>query len=187
MDGIDGIAASEAVFITAGGVALTLLQGASGAGTYATVVFGAACLGFLLWNWPPARIFMGDVGSGYLGYTIAILALGAARENATQLYGWLILGGVFFVDATVTLVRRLLRGGRVCEAHRAPGYQWLARRWQGHLPVTMVVLAVNLVWLAPFAYWCVIRPGNIPWYLPLSLLPLIVLTLIAGAGRKEVC
>ena len=59
----------------------------------------------MLWNWPPAKIFIGDVGSGYLGYVIVALAVAAMRDNSVALWVWLILGGVFFVDATVTLLR----------------------------------------------------------------------------------
>ena len=70
---------------------------------------------------------MGEVGSGYLGCVIAVLALAATREDPVSLRIWLILGGVFFGDATVTLLRCLLRGERVYEAHRSHAYQWLAR------------------------------------------------------------
>lgn len=118
MDGIDGIAASEAVFVVVAGAWLTaggLVV--SDVGT-AGLMFAAACGGFLLWNWPPAKIFLGDVGSGYLGYVIAVLALAAARTSPVALWVWLILGGAFFVDATITLMRRTLRGERVYEAHR---------------------------------------------------------------------
>src|SRR5947207_2584935 len=89
------------------------------------------------------RIFMGDVGSGYLGYVIAAPALAATRENPVALWAWLILGGVFFVDATVILLRRVARGERVYQAHRSHAYQWLARRWGSHGQVTCAVLIVN--------------------------------------------
>src|SRR5438094_479119 len=129
MDGIDDIASSEPTFVAWSGAALTA-PAASGA---AAVILGATCLGFLRWNWPPARIFMGDVVSGYLGYVIAVLALASTREDPVAIWVWLILGGVFFVDPTVTLLWRLLRGERVYEAHRSHTYQWLARRCGGHL------------------------------------------------------
>ena len=83
---------------------------------------------------------MGDVGSGYLGFVISVLALAATRNDPSAVWVWLILGGVFFVDATVTLARRTARGDRVYEAHRSHAYQWLARRWGNHLPVTLGVL-----------------------------------------------
>ena len=184
MDGIDGLAASEAVFVAWGAVLVYLI------GTFSTlapvaVIFGAACLGFLLWNWPPARIFMGDVGSGYAGYVIILLALAAARENPVGLWLWLILGGVFFADATVTLLRRLLRGERVYEAHRSHAYQWLARRWGSHRKVTLAVLAVNLVWLLPCAVSAAAFPGYAALLVVVALAPLAVLAVALGAGRAE--
>jgi Fuc2NAc and GlcNAc transferase len=106
MDGIDGIAASEAIFIVCGA---TLAAAATGATTGAALVLGAASGGFLLWNWPPAKIFMGDVGSAYLGYLIGVLAVAATRDDAAAVWIWLTLGGVFFVDATATLIRRTRR------------------------------------------------------------------------------
>lgn len=186
MDGIDGIAASEAVFIACGGV-LAAVAGAGAAGIPAVcVVFGAAGVGFLLWNWPPAKIFMGDVGSGYLGFVIGVLALTAARANPSALWVWLILGAVFFVDATVTLVRRLLRGDRVYEAHRSHAYQWLARRWGSHGRVTMAVLILNVVWLLPCALLATLYPDRAVWIAACALAPVVVMAFILGSGRREI-
>ena len=185
MDGIDGIAASEAVFIVIAGAALTS-AGSSPQVAAAAVVFGCACSGFLLWNWPPARIFMGDVGSGYLGYVIGVLALWVAGENTSALWVWLILGGVFFVDATVTLFRRAARGERVFEAHRSHAYQWLARRWGSHRQVTVSVAILNGLWLLPCAAAAVRFPAYAMWITLVALLPLVALALGSGAGRSEV-
>jgi len=183
MDGIDGIAASEAVFVTGGGAILLAWLTPATAG--AAAVVAAASAGFLLWNWPPARIFMGDVGSGYLGYTIAGLGMAAGHESPPAVWVWLILGGVFFVDATVTLVRRSLRGEKVHEAHRSHAYQWLARRWRAHSPVTWSVVAINILWLMPAARLARIYPAAAGWILLGALAPLVVLVLISGAGRHE--
>jgi len=185
MDGIDGIAASEAVFVTAVGGGLALMGGISPAVASAAFIVAAASSGFLVWNWPPAKIFMGDVGSGYLGYVIAVLALASARENGVMIFVWLILGGVFFVDATVTLVRRLVRGERVYEAHRTHAYQWLSRRWCSHLRVTIVVWAINICWLLPMAWLCVKFPQLAVLFVLIALGPLIWLALLIGAGKPE--
>jgi len=185
MDGIDGIAGSEAVFIAFGGAALTLMTGGSAPVADAALLVGAACCGFVLWNWPPARIFMGDVGSGYLGYMIAVVALAATRANPTALWGWLILSGVFFVDATTTLVRRLLRGERVYQAHRSHAYQWLARRWRSHRRTTLAVLLVNVAWLMPCALLATALPRQGAAIALCALTPLVLLVLWAGAGRSE--
>ena len=186
MDGIDGIAASEAGFITGSGALLTLLEAGSPDVLAAGLMFCAACSGFLLWNWPPAKIFMGDVGSGYVGYVIAVLGLTATRANPSAIWAWLILGGAFFVDATVTLVRRLLRGERVHEAHRSHAYQWLARRWGSHRSVTVSVLMLNLLWLLPCAVLASIRPDEATWIAAGALAPVVVLAIAAGSGRREI-
>jgi glycosyltransferase WbpL len=185
MDGIDGIAAGEAVTVSWSGALLLLMMGATSAVPALSLVLGAACGGFLLWNWPPARIFMGDVGSGYLGYVIAILAIAASRESSVALVAWLILGGAFFVDATVTLLRRLARRERAHEAHRTHAYQWLARRWGSHRRVTILILAINVFWLLPCAVAASRQPRLAWWLLLLALAPLVVGALAAGAGRSE--
>jgi Fuc2NAc and GlcNAc transferase len=185
MDGIDGIAASEAIFVVCGGILLALLNEGGHPHPAIYLVFIAASCGFLLWNWPPARIFMGDVGSGFLGYVIAVLAVIDTRESALSLLVWLILGGVFFVDATVTLTRRLLRGEPLHEAHRTHVYQYLARRWSSHRSVTLAVLAVNVFWLLPMAMFAAESPALAPLFLATALAPLIILAFVVGAGVPE--
>lgn len=186
MDGIDGIAASEATFIAFAGAAITWSSSANFGLTAAELGLAGASLGFLVWNWQPAKIFMGDVGSGYLGLTIGILALAATRENPAHLLVWLILGGTFAVDATVTLLRRLGRRERLYEAHRTHAYQWLSRRWGSHRSVTLAFLAVNVLWLLPLAWYANLRPERSTWVAAIALLPLVALALVAGAGRAEV-
>jgi Fuc2NAc and GlcNAc transferase len=185
MDGIDGIAASEAIFVTSAGALLGWVFGDSEATALASAMVSAACAGFLIWNWPPAKIFMGDVGSGYLGYLIAALAMVATLGNPVSVWVWLILGGTFFVDATVTLARRTIRGERLSEAHRSHAYQWLARRWGSHLSVTVLVLAVNVFWLLPAAWLVMRKPAFAGWVVAGAFLPLVVLAAAAGAGRRE--
>jgi Fuc2NAc and GlcNAc transferase len=184
MDGIDGIAASEAVFVLGVAGVLSAMGGVSVSVSLAAWVIAAASFGFLLWNWPPARIFMGDVGSGYLGFCIAVLALASAAEQGPTFNVWLIVAGVFVVDATVTLIRRLLRRERVYQAHRSHAYQWLSRRWGRHLPVTLATIALNALWLAPFA-WLAVRRPELPWTVAAALFPLGVLALALGAGKRE--
>jgi Fuc2NAc and GlcNAc transferase len=185
MDGIDGIAASEAIFMTAGGAAIAVVIGMDGSVAAFASVLAMACLGFLAWNWPPAKIFMGDAGSGYLGYVLAVLALLAGRESVAGLLVWLILGGVFFVDATLTLARRLARGERVHQAHRTHAYQWLARRWRSHRRVTVLVCMINLLWLFPLACLAALRPGYAAWIALLALVPIAIAASISGAGQPE--
>jgi Fuc2NAc and GlcNAc transferase len=185
MDGIDGIAASEAVFIALAGAGLQWLFGGSTGVSVASLIVAMAALGFLLWNWPPARIFMGDVGSGYLGYAVAVLTVAATRDNPVALLVWLVLGGAFFCDATVTLARRLMRGERASEAHRTHAYQWQARKWGSHKRVTVALTVLNVIWLLPCALVMTYKPD---WALPMlgvALAPLALLVGVLGAGRAE--
>lgn len=158
MDGIDGLAAGEGVAVGAiAGVAL-FLAGARGLGETAWVV-AAGCAGFLVWNWHPARIFMGDVGSGLLGFLFGALAIRSAVDGALPLMGWVILLGVFVFDATVTLIRRAAAGARWYEAHRDHAYQRLVRAGFGHRQVTTGVLAVNLA-LGALTLWSGTEPRS---------------------------
>lgn len=186
MDGIDGLAASEAAFVLFGGAALALgLGGAAPVEAAPAVIAGAACLGFLVFNWPPASIFMGDVGSGFLGFVISVIAIEFARSGAVNIYAWLLLSGVFLADATLTLLRRLLRGERIYQAHRTHAYQWLARRWGSHRRVTQAVIFVNVFWLLPIAALAVKFTAQAPWICAFGLLPLGAAALWSGSGRPE--
>lgn len=186
MDGIDGIAAAEAIFMTVAAALLGAFAGVAPRLIPAELLFAAACGGFALWNWPPARIFMGDVGSGYIGYLLAVLALAATRDSPVALPIWVTLGGVFLIDSTVTVVRRFLRGEPVHRPHRTHAYQWLARRWKSHGRTTLVVTAVNLFWLLPCAWFEAREPAYAVPGAIIALAPLVLLALVAGAGRDDV-
>lgn len=185
MDGIDGIASVEAICVCLGGAILYALLETSLLTDLLLLMLAAAVLGFLLWNFPPARIFMGDAGSGFLGIVLGVLSLQAAWISPVLLWGWLILLGVFIVDATLTLLRRLLRGEKVYEAHRSHAYQYASRQFGRHLPVTLAVLAINLFWLLPMAV--VVTLGWLDGLLGLVLAyaPLVLLALRFHAGQAE--
>lgn len=185
MDGIDGIAASEAVFVATAGAGLHWQHGGDVGLSVSMLALAAATLGFLIWNWPPARIFMGDVGSGFLGFSLAALGLAASQQGVVSMEVWAILAGVFLVDATLTLVRRVARGDRWFEAHRMHGYQRLASRWKAHLPVTVLVIVINLFWLLPWAYVAASIPARAHWCMAAALIPLSFVLLASGAGSRE--
>ncbi|WP_191632400.1 MraY family glycosyltransferase [Pseudomonas fluorescens] len=184
MDGIDGIASVEAVCACLGACLVYWLTGQQEL-MIAPLLLVMAVIGFLYWNFPPARIFMGDAGSGFLGLILAILSLQAAWIDPGFLWVWLILLGVFIVDATFTLGRRLLRGDKVYEAHRSHAYQFASRVYGRHLPVTLTVVAINVFWLIPVAV-CV------AWWqmdgvlgLIVAYVPLIALAIKFHAGELE--
>jgi UDP-N-acetylmuramyl pentapeptide phosphotransferase/UDP-N-acetylglucosamine-1-phosphate transferase len=149
MDGIDGITATETIAVCCG-VMLVTAGTATGLFPYALVT-AAAALGFLWWNWPPARIFLGDVGSIPLGFLLGWILLSLAQEG----YGAaaLILPAYYNVDATLTLGRRALRGERVWQAHKQHAYQRAVQRGWSHQAVVIAIMLTNiaLVGLAVFA------------------------------------
>ena len=150
MDGIDGIASLEAIVVSLGGALVWWLTQPTGDWLLA-VAFAACVAGFLIWNFPPARIFMGDAGSGFLGCMIGTLALWSSHIASHLFWSWFILGGCFMVDATTTLVRRVRRGEAFNEAHRSHAYQYAARRYRSHRKVSIAFVAVTVAWLLPIA------------------------------------
>jgi glycosyltransferase WbpL len=185
MDGIDGIASVEAVTVCAGAAFLYYFSGAT-ALALPVVLLAVCTIGFLVWNFPPAKIFMGDAGSGFIGITLGMMSLHAGWNNPLLFWGWLILLGVFIVDATVTLGRRLLRGEKVYEAHRSHAYQHASRRYGNHKVVTVGVAVINIVWLLPFSL--LVALGLLePWIgLAISYALLVFLAFRFNAGRQNV-
>ncbi|WP_431144829.1 MraY family glycosyltransferase [Pseudomonas alvandae] len=184
MDGIDGIAGIEAICACLSASLLSWLAGFDGL-LFAPMLLAAAVAGFLYWNFPPARIFMGDAGSGFVGITLGLLSMQAAWFSPKLFWVWLILLGVFIVDATVTLIRRLLRGDKVYEAHRSHAYQFASRQYRRHLPVTLMVAAINLVWLLPVAACVVLWDVDGLLALLIAYAPLVVLAVRFHAGELE--
>ena len=184
MDGIDGLAAGEAVFVAVTGACLLSLSG--GAAYLTWFGLGALVAGFLPWNLPPAKIFMGDVGSGFLGFAIGTLALATSTGNGNASpWTWIILLAAFLVDATVTLIRRMGRGDTWYLAHRSHAYQRLSRRWIGHRPVTCAFLGINVLFLAPLSYWSTIRPDLAFAMAMIALASLAFIAAWLGAGLPD--
>ncbi len=203
MDGLDGLAASEGAFAgLAAGVLILLFEQrlwwsaaekapagllpfhpqAAGA---CSILLGVCCLGFLIWNWPPAKIFMGDVGSGFLGFSFATLIFASAWIDFTLLWPWLILLAAFIADSTYTLGVRILTRQRFFEAHRLHTFQKLALKWGSHKKVTLAFSAVNVVWLLPLAYLSLVHREFGPLLTAVAYAPLLAVASLAGAGLKE--
>jgi Fuc2NAc and GlcNAc transferase len=189
MDGIDGLAGIEAITVCCSGALMVWLVAPDSTVWMQPILLAAAVLGFLFWNFPPARIFMGDAGSGFLGLMMALFSVQAAWVESRLLWVWLILLGVFIVDATVTLCRRVLRGERFYEAHRSHAYQYASRTLGAHRPVTVAICAINVFWLMPVASLVALEKlegvlGLLLAYFPLLLL---VYRYKAGDGRAQAC
>jgi UDP-N-acetylmuramyl pentapeptide phosphotransferase/UDP-N-acetylglucosamine-1-phosphate transferase len=145
MDGIDGITSVETASIGSGLIVLTLITGGSDAPLAAVLV--AAALGFLVYNWHPAKIFLGDSGSVPLGYVLGWLLLNAAADGHWA--SALILPACYLADATLTLARRALRGEKIWQAHRQHFYQQALRGGRvRHDQVALLILGGNILLIA---------------------------------------
>ena len=184
MDGIDGIAASLAIVFLLGGLALALWGDPSFlASPFAllALITAAATGGFLVMNWSPARIFMGDAGSNTLALLIFAFCLSTIQQGFIGYPSWLILLSVFVADATVALLRRLARGERPWRAHRRHAYQQLARRW-GHKRVSGLYTSITALFALPQAVTALHHPGIAWWLVGLTYVVLAALAIWAGSG-----
>ena len=151
MDGVDGMAASQAIAVSIGAAAVATLGPGDDSIKLIWFAIAAASAGFLAWNWSPAKIFMGDVGSAFLGFLIAAIALRWESSRPGALAIVCVLDAAFIVDATWTLVARAIRRKRLTQAHRSHAYQIAARALGSHARVAAIVLIYDVVALYPLA------------------------------------
>lgn len=188
MDGIDGIAATQGLVTTAAIGVVSLASGRPDLGLV-MLILGSGVLGFLALNWPPARIFMGDVGSTFLGFSFAAWSvLGAIDQRPVPFFAWVVVLSPFLADATITIVRRALRREPLWKAHRTHFYQRLVQSGWTHKRTTLLYGA--------FAAWAgvmtVLHYGlgtpSAGIYAAVALIPLIVppLLLIRQPQRQTV-
>lgn len=151
LDGIDGYISTEVVFVC---IAFFIFSQND-----ITLILASAVIGFLIWNWPKAKIFMGDVGSTLLGFNVAILAIYYQNEMKFSILVSLILTSVFWFDATLTLLRRIKNKEKLNEAHRKHAYQRIVQSGFSHQRTILWALGLNfigfgLAWLAmKFVEW----------------------------------
>ncbi len=172
MDGIDGIAALQAVVACSGAAMISWLTGHGGQYMLFCLLLAAAHSGFLFWNYPPARLFMGDAGSVPTGFLLASLALLGAVQGQLNPLCWLVLLAVFITDATWTLLWRVSTGQPFTHPHREHAYQRLSRYWDSHQRVDMLLLAINVLWLLPLATAVQIWPERSLFLVILAYVPL---------------
>ena len=173
MDGIDGLAATQATFVGLAGA--VLLSDGDGRPEHALLLAlaGTCAAGFLVWNWPPARLFMGDAGSLPLGFLLAALALEVTRDGSLPAWCWLILWAPFLCDAGITLLARAMSGKPLFSAHREHAYQRLATH--GHRRVTLGLLIVDVGGLLPLAWLAAGNAAFAPIAATLALAPFALL------------
>jgi Fuc2NAc and GlcNAc transferase len=174
MDGIDGMAVSGAVFVS-GAIALVLLL-SNGESEFFSVfiLFLASISTFLLFNWSPASIFMGDSGSAFIGYIFGSLILFTVMSGDISIWTWLIVFAYFFADTTVTQLMRIILVKKWYLPHRSHAYQNFARISGSHLKVTGGVVMYNVVWILPLTIWSVMKPEMAIFAVVLAIAPSLV-------------
>jgi Fuc2NAc and GlcNAc transferase len=184
MDGCDGLATSVGMV---GAGLISLLSYLSGHVDLATIylILAYSLAGFLVFNWHPAKVFMGDAGAYYLGYVFGALALVSKMYYDSSLYIHLIILGLFVVDATWTLFRRALRGERVFNAHRQHAFQKLIKKGWGHARVTSLYVLITVLWLFPMAAFCMAYPTLGFTFLVVAYLPIFGFVLYMRAGEVD--
>lgn len=183
MDGIDLITGIETL-TTCFAIAILLASEQENNLWMIAAILAASVLGFMFFNIPPAKIFLGDVGSGFIGFVFATFSIVIANENALIAWSLLILLAVFVVDATVTLLRRIFTRQNVSVAHRSHAYQYLSGRTKNHLSVSVGVGMINLIWLLPIA-WLVTTEKLTPIFgVLIAYVPLIIIAFFLKAGKQ---
>ncbi|MGV6810306.1 MAG: MraY family glycosyltransferase [bacterium] len=192
MDGIDGLAGSQTIFMLFAAFSLIVLrtdialqQPLFGSLLYWMLIVFAATVGFVILNWSPARIFMGDVGSISLAFILLFFAFITTYLTIMDYIAWLILAALFICDATLTLARRVWQKQAWWQGHRSHAYQRLARRWQSHKKVTLLSITVNLCWLLPLAFASQYDPMRGWLYLLMAYVPLSMAIWYLGAGLPD--
>ena len=174
MDGVDGLAATQC-FVACCGAALLAWSNDGGA-EYSSfcLLLGFSHLGFLIWNWPAARLFMGDAGSIPTGFLMAALAVVGAVQGNLDFACWFILLAVFITDASWTLCWRVVSRQKFTQAHRSHAYQRLSRHWGSHQSVVILLIVINGLWLFPLAWCTALWPQYTPIFVTLAYLPLLL-------------
>ena len=184
MDGINGIASIEAICACFGMMIIYFFQADFNLITL-PLTLGAAVCGFLLWNFPKAKIFMGDSGSGFLGFALGLFSIIAAKSQMQYFWSWLIVLSIFIVDATYTLFYRLLTKAKIHEAHCSHAYQHASRYFNSHTYVTIGVLIINVFWLWPIAICVGLHKINDLLGLFIAYVPVLLLTIAFKAGQAN--
>lgn len=181
MDGLDGIAASQVIFICLS-VYVVTSNDSNAEYHNLLLLLVAAVGGFLLFNVAPARVFMGDIGSNFLAFVLIVAGLASTTTGITNVWVWSILASIFIVDATYTLLARMLRGETWYFAHRTHAYQLAAVYLNSHGKVVIAVTLINCGWLLPLAWWSHLEPQ---WGLALTLFAWAPLIIVVGLIRHS--
>ncbi len=183
MDGINGIATLQAISTCLAMGTILFSLGIETETATLLVILGCACAGFLYWNFPNAKIFMGDSGSLFLGFIFGLLAAKTSITSFEIATAWLVVMATFICDASYTLCVRLLSGQKFYLPHRSHSYQKLAMVLGSHTKASLLVFAVNIFWLFPIAFLTASTFMHPILALSLAYFPLIAISIILKAGK----
>lgn len=187
MDGVDGMAATGAILMSVSAIGVITVARVAGRlvptddGLVLLFAVLALCnLGFLVFNRPPASIFMGDSGSLFLGLAFSALIVATVVDGQIAAWTWLIIFGYFAGDTTTTSIVRIFVSQKWYGEHRSHAYQNLARMSGSHSRVVLGVSLYHFAWLLPLAMWSTLQPSTAPLAAALALVPVVVWTLRHG-------
>ena len=184
MDGINGLAALELISVCLGMILIYAFLDTRQTSIYVLITLVASTGGFLYWNFPQAKLFMGDSGSLFLGFCLGLLTIEPANEEINLTLAWLIMLAVFIVDASYTLLYRIISGQPFSQAHRSHSYQKFALKYQSHTRVTLGVVVINIVWLFPLAMATAANFLHPIVGLAIAYIPLIAIARKVKAGQS---
>lgn len=183
MDGSDGIAGQQAI-VAGCGIAIVSIGIGANAVAIVALLLAAASAGFLIHNWSPARIFMGDVGSAFLGYLLAVLVLASSRQDPKALLAGVLILWPFIFDTTLTFLRRLHKGENVFAAHRTHLYQRLVQCGYSHAKVALLYCGLSLLGCAAAIVFMTQRDSRLELLAP-AVIALAAVALWAHVVRTE--
>ena len=180
MDAIDGMALSGSLLIACSAALIILTFQGNNENSVMFFLLGIVCLAFLLFNFPPASIFMGDAGSLFLGYIFGCLIVKTIVDNDINIWTWLILLGHFLTETTLATLLRIKLTRKWYKAHRSLAYQNLARILESHRKVTAGSIIFHLVWLFPLAFISASKPEMGLILFLLAIFPVVLVTIRFG-------
>ena len=163
MDGTDALAAMESISVSLFTCFLFWIEKEQGMMLISLAIFFSSC-GFLYWNWPPAKIFMGDVGSCSLGFCFGVLAMISYLVSQVPITIWIILLAIFIFDASYTLIMRIIMKEKWYKAHKMHAYQRLVYLGMSHKKLVSIVSTINILLLWPLA-WFVYKNREMALYI----------------------
>jgi len=180
IDGIDGMAISSIIFVSFSSATLFFIKQDT---TLALllVLLGLANVGLLYFNWPPAKIFLGDAGTYFNSFALSAIIMASLWKSIPMVWVWLILLAYYLTDTTLTTLIRLFKHPKTWyKPHRSHAYQNLARIWNNHFKMLGIVWVINLLWLLPLALLAFFIPEKGGLFFLLAYLPIILFTLKFG-------